>query len=77
VNDELRAMTKNQRSFDKPVMMSSEMPSAKYSCSGSPLILVNGKTAIDGRLTFEASVLATPAAPMTEIGAALSTRETR
>ena len=27
--DELRAMTKNQRSFDRPVMMSSEMPSAK------------------------------------------------
>ena len=26
-------MTKNQRSFDRPVMMSSEMPSAKYSCS--------------------------------------------
>ena len=28
MNDELRAMTKNQRSFDRPVMMSSEMPSA-------------------------------------------------
>ena len=34
MNDELRAMTKNQRSFDRPVMMSSEMPSAKYSCPG-------------------------------------------
>src|ERR1700719_3571281 len=33
---------------DKPVMMSSTMPSAKYSCSGSPLILVNGNTDIDG-----------------------------
>jgi hypothetical protein len=30
------------------VMMSSLMPSEKYSCSGSPDMLVNGKTAIDG-----------------------------
>ena len=30
-------------------MMSSEMPSAKYSCSGSPLMLANGNTAIEGR----------------------------
>src|SRR4029077_16127597 len=30
------------------VMISSTMPSAKYSCSGSPLILANGNTAIDG-----------------------------
>ena len=29
-------------------MMSSMMPSAKYSCSGSPLMFVNGRTAIDG-----------------------------
>src|SRR6516162_9563844 len=29
-------------------MISSTMPSAKYSCSGSPLILANGITAIDG-----------------------------
>ena len=29
-------------------MMSSTMPSAKYSCSGSPLRLVNGSTATDG-----------------------------
>ena len=29
-------------------MMSSEIPSAKYSCSGSPLMLVNGNTAIEG-----------------------------
>ena len=27
------------------------MPSAKYSCSGSPLILVKGKTATDGFLS--------------------------
>ena len=30
------------------VMISSTMPSAKYSCSGSPLIFWNGSTAIDG-----------------------------
>ena len=29
-------------------MMSSTMPSAKYSCSGSPLMFWNGSTAIDG-----------------------------
>ena len=29
-------------------MISSTMPSAKYSCSGSPLMFWNGKTAIDG-----------------------------
>ena len=28
--------------------MSSTMPSAKYSCSGSPLMFWNGSTAIDG-----------------------------
>jgi len=45
---ELRAMTKSQRMRLSAVMISSTMPSAKYSCSGSPLILENGKTAIDG-----------------------------
>src|SRR5258705_12707766 len=49
MNEELRAITKNQRSFDSAVMMSSLMPSEKYSCSGSPLILVNGSTAMAGR----------------------------
>ena len=49
MKDELRAMTKNQRSFDSAVMMSSLMPSEKYSCSGSPLRLVNGSTAMAGR----------------------------
>ena len=33
-------------------MMSSLMPSEKYSCSGSPDMLVNGKTAIDGVSTL-------------------------
>src|SRR5262245_38281437 len=33
---------------DSAVVISSTMPSAKYSCSGSPLMLANGSTAIDG-----------------------------
>jgi len=45
---ELRAMTNSQRMRDSAVMISSTMPSAKYSCSGSPLILAKGSTAIDG-----------------------------
>ena len=48
MNEEFRAMTKNQRSFESAVMMSSLMPSEKYSCSGSPLIFANGRTAIAG-----------------------------
>src|SRR5881396_1795272 len=41
-------MTKSQRMRDSAVMISSTMPSPKYSCSGSPLILAKGSTAIDG-----------------------------
>ena len=41
-------MTNNSRNRDSSVMMSSVMPSLKYSCSGSPLILVKGSTAIEG-----------------------------
>src|SRR6202007_1427597 len=47
--DELRAITKNQRSLDNAVMMSSLIPSEKYSCSASPLMLLKGSTAIAGR----------------------------
>src|SRR5262245_26306812 len=47
---ELRAITNSQRKRDNPVMMSSTIPSAKYSCSGSPLRLANGRTAIEGLL---------------------------
>jgi hypothetical protein len=48
VNEEFRAITKNDLTRLSAVMMSSTRPSAKYSCSGSPLMLVNGSTAIDG-----------------------------
>jgi hypothetical protein len=40
------------------VMMSSLMPSEKYSCSGSPDMLVNGKTAIDAVATFGSGLAA-------------------
>src|SRR6266403_3471527 len=48
VNDEFRAITNKDFNRDKEVMMSSAIPSAKYSCSGLPLMLVNGSTAIEG-----------------------------
>jgi len=38
----------NQRNFESAVMMSSAMPSAKYSCAGSSLMFWNGNTAIEG-----------------------------
>src|SRR6266567_2760651 len=41
-------MTSRPDTFDRSVMMSSVMPSLKYSCSGSPLILLKGRTAIAG-----------------------------
>ena len=41
-------MTNRAETFDRSVMRSSEMPSLKYSCSASPLMLANGITAIDG-----------------------------
>src|SRR5262249_39301628 len=41
-------MTNSERMRLSAVMISSTIPSAKYSCSGSPLILANGSTAIDG-----------------------------
>src|SRR6516165_4133125 len=41
-------MTNSQRMRESAVIISSTMPSAKYSCSGSPLILAKGSTAIEG-----------------------------
>jgi len=49
MNEELRAITKNQRSSAGAVMMSSLISSEKYSCYGSPLILVKRSTAMAGR----------------------------
>src|ERR1700687_4369292 len=41
-------MTMSHLIRDSAVMISSTMPSAKYSCSGSPLMFWNGITASDG-----------------------------
>ena len=41
-------MTNSERTADSAVVMSSTMPSAKYSCSGSPLMFWNGNTTSDG-----------------------------
>jgi hypothetical protein len=41
-------MTKSQRMRDSAVIISSTIPSAKYSRSGSPLMFWNGMTASDG-----------------------------
>ena len=54
-NDELRAITNRVRKRDNSVMMSSVMPSLKYCCSGWPLMLVNGSTAIEGFVAGGAS----------------------
>jgi len=45
---ELRAITNSHLMRESAVMISSTMPSAKYSCSGSPLMFWNGMTASDG-----------------------------
>ena len=45
---QLRAMTKSPEILERSVMRSSVIPSEKYSCSGSPDMLVKGSTAIDG-----------------------------
>src|SRR5437879_1011497 len=55
-------MTKSQRMRLSAVMISSTMPSAKYSCSGSPDMLWNGNTASDG-LSGRASAGGSPAPP--------------
>src|SRR5215831_10113770 len=60
---ELRAMTNSQRMRLSAVMISSTMPSAKYSCSGSPLILAKGSTAIDGLSGSGGAVVADPVDP--------------
>src|SRR5271166_5312491 len=41
-------MTKKSRTRHNAAVISSTMPSAKYSCSGSPLMFWNGRTTIDG-----------------------------
>src|SRR5262245_50801109 len=42
-------MTNRPESLESSVMRSSVMPSAKYSCFGSSLMLAKGNTAMEGR----------------------------
>ena len=44
----IAAITNSHLIRDSPVLMSSTIPSAKYSCSGSPLMFWRGRTAIEG-----------------------------
>src|SRR3989441_9680876 len=46
-NDDVRAATRNAWILVRALMISSAMPSVKYSFSGSALMLTNGSTAID------------------------------
>src|SRR5579863_6890363 len=48
-NEAERERTARRRQRDNSVMMSSVIPSLKYSCPGSPLMLVNGSTQIATR----------------------------
>src|ERR1700752_125223 len=59
---ELRAMTNNHLKRDSAVMISSTIPSAKYSCSGSPDMFWNGRTASE-RLSGSASAAGSPPPP--------------
>jgi hypothetical protein len=45
---ELRAITTRALNRESAVMMSSAMPSAKYSCSGSPPMFWKGSSAMEG-----------------------------
>jgi len=45
-------MTNSERKRDSSVIMSSVMPSEKYSCSWSPDILVKGSTAMEGGVSL-------------------------
>jgi hypothetical protein len=46
----LRAMTTSDRYFESAAMMSSVIPSEKYSCPESSLRFLKDKTALDGRV---------------------------
>ena len=60
----------SERERESSVMMSSVMPSEKYCCSGSPLMLENGRTAIEGLSGRENDA---PVAPGTAPFATLNT----
>src|SRR5215469_11145103 len=65
-------MTNSARKRDNSMMMSSVMPSEKYSCAGSSLRLANGSTAIDGLLGRASESAASGADCMIVAGCALA-----
>ena len=60
--DDVREMTRRDRTFDRSAITSSVRPSAKYAFSGSMLRFVNGSTPIDGTDPDPALPLWAPAA---------------
>jgi len=63
MNALLRETTASADTLLRSVMMSSVMPSLKYSCSGSPLMLTNGSTQIPIRAEAAGALEPVPAAP--------------
>src|SRR5688572_14741745 len=53
-NAVLRETTASEETLLRSVMMSSLMPSLKYSCSASPLMLTKGRAQIETRFVFTA-----------------------
>ena len=64
-------MTKIDLKRDSALAISSTMPSAKVSCSGSPERFANGMTAMEGLLGSGGGTLATD---LSKVGAASSSR---
>ena len=50
-------MTKKERTRDSAAVIDSTIPSARYSWSASPLMLLKGRTAIEGLLGSDGGVL--------------------
>jgi len=68
--DKKRAITLRPAILDKSVMMSSLIPSEKYSCSGSPDILTNGKIATDALVVRGAGLAALDRCPFMAVARA-------
>ena len=68
--DEVRAATRSAWILVSALMISSAMPSVKYSFSGSALMLTNGRTAIDFAVTASDDWLPGGVAPPEEEGPA-------
>src|ERR1700733_8134667 len=76
-NEDVRETTRKWGELERSLMSSSEKPSLKYSCFGSPLMFTNGRTATDDSTgavegaglidqNCRAAIIATPDASSTE-----------